>query len=273
MVDVEVYDNLISPELHHAMYDVAQTMSWYCKWITVADGNLPIQEYIPEQANSSSKHILGAETTIEDMIDLFRFSMYRHPIGWDTDSIKHHCKEAYNIFESINNQLFDGKASLDHGLKEAITGISGPKSYYINEQSYYDKYGVPWHKGKEGFTCYLNGRSTDPMNNDRIGGRSGQMHQDSGPFVEPDDPYYTVLFVLNKVWQPDWGGELTFFNDDDTGSKHWKRGYNLGWPEKVVGNKAGRIIVYKHNTTHMSNPPRVSAPEITQRLAFRIKVV
>ena len=50
MVDVEVYDNLISPELHHAMYDVAQTMSWYCKWITVADKNLPIQEYIPEQA-------------------------------------------------------------------------------------------------------------------------------------------------------------------------------------------------------------------------------
>ena len=60
MVDVEVYDNLISPELHHKMYDVAQTMSWYCKWISVADGNLPIQEYIPERAKSSSKHILGA---------------------------------------------------------------------------------------------------------------------------------------------------------------------------------------------------------------------
>ena len=272
MVDVEVYDNLISPELHHKMYDVAQTMSWYCKWISVADGNLPIQEYIPERAKSSSKHILGAETTIEDMIDLFRFSMYRHPIGWDADSVKKHCEEAYNIFESINSQLFDGKASLDAGLKEAITGLGGPKSYYINEESYCDKYGVPHHRLKDGFTCYLNGRSTDPMKNDRIGGRSGQMHKDSGP-VKPDDPYYTVLFVLNKEWQPDWGGELTFFNDEETGAKHWKRGYNLGWPEKIVGHKPGRIIVYKHNTTHTSNPPRVSAPEITQRLAFRIKVL
>ena len=60
------------------------------------------------------------------------------------------------------------------------------------------------------------------------------MHKDSGP-VKPDDPYYTVLFVLNKEWQPDWGGELTFFNDEETGAKHWKRGYNLGWPEKIVG--------------------------------------
>ena len=47
----------------------------------------------------------------------------------------------------------------------------------------------------------------------------------------------------------------------------------FSWPEKIVGHKPGRIIVYKHNTTHTSNPPRVSAPEITQRLAFRIKVL
>ena len=200
--------------------------------------------------------------------------MYRHPIGWDNHSTLDNCKQAWDIFTSINNQIFDDRATLDHGLKEAIAGVSAPNTgYFINGQSYYDKYNAPYEKAAGGFTCYLNGRSTDPMKNDKIGQRSGQMHKDTDPRAKDDDPYYTVLFVLNQEWHPDWGGEITFFNDEDTGAKHWKRGYNLGWPEMVVGNKPGRIIVYKHNTTHISAPPRITAPEITQRLAFRIKVI
>jgi len=287
MVDVEVYDGLVSEELHHAMYDAAQKLSWYCKWIGVTPllsatknqqrtgvpRKVSMQEYIPDlSGKSSSKHILGTETPIEDMLSLFRFSMYRHPIGWDDASTKRQSKEAYDIFDTINTQIFDGKASLDAGLAESIkAGLSGNDSYFINGESYYDKYDVP--ESITDFTCYLNGRSTDPMKNDKIGERSGQIHKDTSAGVTDEDPYYTVLFVLNKVWQPDWGGELTFFNDEETGAKHWKRGYNLGWPEKVVGNKPGRIIVYKHNTTHTASPPRVSAPEITQRLAFRIKLL
>tara|TARA_B100000212_G_scaffold127001_1_gene95258 strand:- start:2871 stop:3737 length:867 start_codon:yes stop_codon:yes gene_type:complete len=288
MVDVKVYDGLISEDMHSSMYDWAQNVSWYCKWIgmthlldkkkkllrTGEDRRVSIQEYIPElSGKSSSKHILGAETSIEDMIALFRFSMYRHPIGWSNESTQNHCREAWNIFTSINNQIFDGKATLDAGLKEAIAGLSGPTGYFISGKSYYDKYNVERTDAAGGFTCYLNGRSTDPMKNDKIGQRNGQMHKDTDPRAKDDDPYYTVLFVLNKEWHPDWGGEITFFNDEDTGAKHWKRGYNLGWPEMVVGNKPGRIIVYKHNTTHISAPPRITAPEITQRLAFRIKVI
>ena len=284
MVDVKVYDGLISEAMHISMYDWAQDVSWYCKWIGMthlldiknkSGRKVSIQEYIPNlSGKSSSKHVLGAETSIEDMIALFRFSMYRHPIGWDNHSTLDNCKQAWDIFTSINSQIFDGKATLDHGLKEAIAGVSAPtKGYFINGQSYYDKYNAPYEKAAGGFTCYLNGRSTDPMKDDKIGQRNGQMHRDSDPRAKDDDPYYTVLFILNKVWQPDWGGEITFYSDEDTGATHWKRGYNIGWPEMVVGNKPGRIIVYKHNTTHISAPPRITAPEITQRLAFRIKVV
>ena len=284
MVDVKVYDGLISEDMHSSMYDWAQNVSWYCKWIGMthlldmknkSGRKVSIQEYIPNlSGKSSSKHVLGAETSIEDMIALFRFSMYRHPIGWDNHSTLDNCKQAWDIFKSINNQIFDNRATLDHGLKEAIAGVSAANTgYFINGQSYYDKYNAPYEKAAGGFTCYLNGRSTDPMKDDKIGQRNGQMHKDSDPRAKDDDPYYTVLFILNKVWQPDWGGEITYYNDDDTGATHWKHGYNLGWPEKVVGNKPGRIIVYKHNTTHISAPPRITAPEITQRLAFRIKVV
>ena len=283
MVDVKVYDGLISEAMHISMYDWAQDVSWYCKWIGMthlldiknkSGRKVSIQEYIPNlSGKSSSKHVLGAETSIEDMIALFRFSMYRHPIGWDNHSTLDNCKQAWDIFTSINSQIFDGKATLDHGLKEAIAGVSGPQGYFINGQSYYDKYNAPYEKAAGGFTCYLNGRSTDPMKDDKIGQRNGQMHKDSDPRAKDDDPYYTVLFILNKVWQPDWGGEITFYSDEDTGATHWKRGYNIGWPEMVVGNKPGRIIVYKHNTTHISAPPRITAPEISQRLAFRIKVV
>jgi len=225
MVDVKVYDGLISEEMQSSMYDWAQSVSWYCKWIgmthlldkkkqlhrTGVPRKVSIQEYIPDiSGRSSSKHVLGAETSIEDMIALFRFSMYRHPIGWNNDSTQRHCKEAWDIFTSINNQLFDGKATLDAGLKEAITGLSGPSGYFINGNSYYDKYHVNKSEAAGGFTCYLNGRSTDPMKNDKIGQRSGQMHKDTDPRAKDDDPYYTILFVLNKVWHPDWGGEITY---------------------------------------------------------------
>ena len=283
MVDVKVYDGLISEDMHSSMYDWAQNVSWYCKWVGMthlldmknkSGRKVSIQEYIPNlSGKSSSKHVLGAETSIEDMIALFRFSMYRHPIGWDNHSTLDNCKQAWDIFTSINNQIFDNRATLDHGLKEAIAGVSGPKGYFINGQSYYDKYNAPYEKAAGGFTCYLNGRSTDPMKDDKIGQRNGQMHKDTDPRAKDHDLYYTVLFILNKVWQPDWGGEITFHSDEDTGATHWKRGYNIGWPEMVVGNKPGRIIVYKHNTTHISAPPRITAPEISQRLAFRIKVV
>ena len=126
MVDVKVYDGLISEDMHSSMYDWAQNVSWYCKWIgmthlldrkkkllrTGEDRKVSIQEYIPElSGKSSSKHVLGAETSIEDMMALFRFSMYRHPIGWSNESAQNHCKEAWNIFTSTNNQLFDGKAT------------------------------------------------------------------------------------------------------------------------------------------------------------------
>ena len=65
MVDVKVYDGLISEDMHSSMYDWAQDVSWYCKWkgmthlldIKNKSGRkVSIQEYIP---NLSGKVVVN----------------------------------------------------------------------------------------------------------------------------------------------------------------------------------------------------------------------
>ena len=40
----------------------------------------------------------------------------------------------------------------------------------------------------------------------------------------------------------------------------------------IVGNVPNRIIVYPHDQAHMTRPPQPIAPEMTQKIAFRIKI-
>ena len=59
-----------------------------------------------------------------------------------------------------------------------------------------------------------------------VGGRVGQIHKDTDGSYEGDN-YYTVLYIANYNWIPDWGGELLYYDDEETGAKHWKRGWNI----------------------------------------------
>ena len=46
-------------------------------------------------------------------------------------------------------------------------------------------------------------------------GQDGSIHTDTEyGFNEEGDGYMTVCFFPNEVWNPAWGGELQFFNDD-----------------------------------------------------------
>tara|TARA_B100001093_G_C26650850_1_gene937411 strand:+ start:183 stop:1019 length:837 start_codon:yes stop_codon:yes gene_type:complete len=276
MEDFQIFDGIIGEELHREVYDWIQGASLYTKWIGIENENRTIQtinEYVPAlDGKTSSKHIFGTDTAISNMVDLFRFTMYRHPIGWDDASTCYFSTPVYKLWNTINEKLLNGKGSLDEGLKEGINGLTGFKRYYKNGEDYYTKYGVPRNKVGNLFVSYINARSSDPMSNDRIGKRSGQMHRDTDPRAKPEDPYYSVLFIANKEWYPTWGADLIYYDDADTGSKHWKRGYDLGWASKVVSNVPGRIVIYKHNITHSTMAPRIDADEMSLRVAFRIKL-
>ena len=276
MEDLQIFDGMIDSELHREVYDWISNTSLYTKWIGIETHNKAVQtinEYIPAiDGRTSSKHILGAESAISDMVELFRFSMYRHPIGWDDASTCHFSPIVYKLWNTINEKILNGKGSLDGGLKEGINGLTGYKGYYKNREDYYTKYGVPKNKVGNGFVSYINARSTDPMQNDRIGRRSGQMHKDTDPRAKAEEPYYTILFIANQEWYPTWGGDIIYYDDVDTGAKHWKRGYDLGWASKIIGNVPGRIIMYKHCITHSAMAPRLDAEEMTYRVAFRIRI-
>ena len=64
----------------------------------------------------------------------------------------------------------------------------------------------------------------------------------NSPGIHVDAPYYvpenkTVLVYLNPIWQPDWGGETIFF-DDDLDSK------------RLVQPRAGRVVLFDGRIPH-----------------------
>ena len=273
MKTIDVYDNLIDDETHAKVYDWCQSVSWYTRWLGLQDitgkTGKPINEYNPSRdGNYNTKHVLGNRQDFQAMLELFRFAMYRHPVGWSDESVKERNPLLYGLWNKINKHVFNGNADLN-GIPEPAAGLRGPNLFFIDRQDFYEKYDVP--KDHREFTCYLNARSTDQLQGDKVGERVGQIHKDTDGSYKGNN-YYTVLYVANREWQPDWGGELLYYDDEETGAKHWKRGWNIGWPTKIVGNKPNRVVVYKHDQTHTTLSPRVNAPEMTQKIAFRVRL-
>ena len=107
---------------------------------------------------------------------------------------------------------------------------------------------------------------------DQIKDMIGQIHKDTDTSGNWEGKYFTCIYISNLEWQPTWGGAFVYFNEEETGTKHWKHGWNVGWPEHIVGNKPGRLIVYPHDMLHMTMSPLNSAPEMSQRIVFRVSI-
>ena len=274
---INVYDDLIETDLHKDLYRWGQSVSWYHRWYAVQkteEQDMSINEYQPSvQGNFNNKHILGSDRTLSALSSLMKFSMYRHPIGWDDKSTKERNPLVYDLWTKINNHVWNGKASLD-GLPEGIGGLNGPRQLFNKGKSFYEKYDVDVKIKK--FTSYMNCRCTEVLRTGGPTSHMGQHHRDTKYDEENNHPnsdkYFTVLYNLNQTWNPIWGGELMFYDEEDTGYTHWNREYNIGYPIKVVGHKPSRVVIYPHNITHSTQSPKGNAPEMTQKLAFRVKV-
>tara|TARA_B100000427_G_C15400917_1_gene547599 strand:+ start:49 stop:900 length:852 start_codon:yes stop_codon:yes gene_type:complete len=281
---VEIYDDLIESDLQQEVYDYIQTRSWYSRWIGATDQLMNddytdkeyhikynikgINEYIPSRDGKfGHRHSIVSTSGFDDSKD--RFSMYRHPFGISDEQIRGRSPLIYKLWTDINSKLFDSKATLD-GIGERIGGLLFQRKFVFKDNlDFYRKYTLPLNT--QGFTCYLNGRCYNPFSGDKLKGRTGQIHKDTGPH-DSDHEYYTVLYVANLTWLPTWGGELVYYGEEDTTEKHWKDGYNVGWPKHMIGNRPNRIVKYSHDETHMSLNPRADAPEMSQRVAFRVKI-
>ena len=71
------------------------------------------------------------------------------------------------LWTTINNHVFDGKATLD-GIPEPAAGLRGAKHFYKNREDFYEKYDAPQNVRE--FTAYLNARSTEQLGGDMVGG-------------------------------------------------------------------------------------------------------
>ena len=213
MKTIDVYDNLIDDETHAKVYDWCQSVSWYTRWLGLQDitgkTGKPINEYNPSRdGNYNTKHVLGNRQDFQAMLELFRFAMYRHPVGWSDESVKERNPLLYGLWNKINKHLLNVNADLN-GIPQQPTGLRGRNLFFIDTQDFYEKYDVP--KDHREFTCYLNARSTDQLQGDKVGERVGQIHKDTDGSYKGDN-YYTVLYVANREWQPDWGGELLYYD-------------------------------------------------------------
>tara|TARA_B100002019_G_scaffold288772_1_gene303038 strand:+ start:17556 stop:18377 length:822 start_codon:yes stop_codon:yes gene_type:complete len=270
---VTVHDGLITDSLSKSVYDYCQTISWYQQWIGFKhlqnDPKRSFQEYIPAtDGKTSGRHFLDKDLGPMGVLSLLEFSMYRHPFGRNAEDLKGH-PAIEELWNTINRKVFDGKASPD-GIQENCAGLSGNRKGYKDSKTFYEKYGFD---GDNGFTIMLNARCAEPISSQSIGNRVGQLHKDTDPNISPEDnSWFTVLYIANREWHPDWGGDFYYYGNEHTGAKHWKHGYDIGWASDIVSNKPGRVIVYPHTQTHRTSPPNVMAPEMTQRIAFRVRV-
>jgi len=278
MSEIKVYDDLIDKETSKKVYEWGQNVSWYTGWHRMKHPkfkDISLFEYCPEEdGNFNNRHWLG-EIEIPGMeslylAELMRFSMYRRPIGWSTEQVRDTNPVIWDLWSKINEKVFDNKANID-GIPESILGLRGPNSIFKGGKTFFQKNDI--EEGPSGWTCYLNARCADIHPQTQQLSREsevGNLHKDTAKNWEGN--YFTCIYISNLEWNPTWNGSFLYFDESETGVKHWKGNYNIGWPEKIVGNKPGRIIVYPHTQTHITNSPTNSAPEMTQRIVFRVEV-
>ena len=73
------------------------------------------------------------------------------------------------------------------------------------------------------------------------------LREGNNPGIHVDAPYFvpdnqTVLLYLNPDWDPEWGGETIFF-DDDLDAK------------TLVAPRAGRVVIFDGRIPHTGRPP------------------
>ena len=270
-MSVALYDNVVDQDTQKKVYDWGQSVTWY-NGVVKGEGrdptqifNSPIQEYSPQL---SGNDVMRTDIPPEHMEE--SLTLHRHMIGWSDQSIKERNPIIYDLWTQINRTVFGGKGKLD-GMPEGHPGIHGPRSHFIDQKTFYEKYDVPEKIRK--FTCFLNARHFPTTRkyhakNNKIGARFGQIHKDTDYSVS--DKHFTVLYVSNLEWRPLWDGAMEFYKDEFTGDKHWKQGYDIGWPNEIIGHKPNRVIVFSHDQLHLTRAPRASALEMSQKIAFRV---
>jgi hypothetical protein len=249
MPEVNVYDNLVSKELHKDLWEYLISRVWAHAWLP-KEGVMQLYRpsdyddswysaYVPRHLNQPRTLFGSDEASIKS----------QHPLVWQ-------------LWNEINAKLNN---------EYEITGNT--------EGTVWKDYPCPPTEDpalKQGWRVYANATPHDML------ATGGYIHRDSKNLEDTDS--VTIIWVANQEWYPSWGGELTFYPEDPTGSTgdhqqfnaagQQSRGFKIGWADegKTVSLKPNRLIVYDGRTLHSTAPTkhRFNTEQI-RRIVFRAR--
>jgi SM-20-related protein len=82
------------------------------------------------------------------------------------------------------------------------------------------------------------------------------VHRDCAAY----ERHVTALYYANLEWQPDWGGETIYYNDDEDG-------------ELVITPRPGRLVIARGAVLHRGNVPTRNCFEQRFTLAYKLNSV
>jgi len=82
------------------------------------------------------------------------------------------------------------------------------------------------------------------------------LHRD----CQPQERHVTALYYANLEWQPDWGGETIYYNDNEDA-------------EFAISPRPGRVVIARGAVLHRGNVPTRSCYEERYTLAYKLNSV
>ena len=84
-------------------------------------------------------------------------------------------------------------------------------------------------------------------------GDSYYLHRD----CHPHEQHVTALYYANPEWQPDWGGETIYYNDEEDA-------------ELAISPRRGRLVVARGAVLHRGSVPARNCYEERYTLAYKL---
>jgi hypothetical protein len=253
--NIEVHDNLISPEIHKKTYLYVKT-------------RLDFTGVWQAEKEVVFNYGLGSPKSPNDWMAYQSFGraprMHRSALSSDEESLKILHPQIFLLWQEINRSL---------GNQFELTGHPEGMTSNIKIPDTADPDLEP------GWRSYVN-----LVYNSHAGhGGNGSPHRDT-PLEYNDTTSVTMLYVLNNEWYPSWGAELKYYPEDPDGSTgdHQQfsldpvmqhRDYNIGWLDRgrVVSPVPGRLIIYDGRCLHCTSPAAGPLDNPSIKIAFRAR--
>lgn len=260
MYEINIHDNLIPDALRKEVWKYIQNQTWYATWKATVPTPHVIHTYVPSVDKER-----GWALTVPP----------RNPTQWmhrtcfasDEHGLEQNHPVIWELWKAINNSL---------GNQYSITGT--PEEMSLPETHEWKSWEAPATQDpnlEQGWRVYTNGQPNESIK------RSHGIHRDTINLSDQDT--CTLLYVANLEWYPSWFAECVFYDNDPEGEvgdhqqyqkqvAHTQgRDFNMGWADKVVSPKPGRIIVYDGRTLHTTRPSAVWANDLRKVVAFRVR--